>query len=90
MRTLKKGSQNYRILERLKRGTILNVELYQDMNIPKYSSRISELREAGYQVDARQIKDGLWEYSLKGLRWKQGNMFGAINEGATFALPSAP
>lgn len=40
----KRGSQNHRLLERLKEGPVSNREIMR-MYIPKYTGRLSEIRE---------------------------------------------
>ena len=56
--------QNGAILARLKSGIATNVEL-ASISL-KYTARISDIRAAGYEIDARRVKGGLWEYRLAG------------------------
>lgn len=56
------GSQNAAILERLQRGPCTNVELAR-LSL-KYTSRVSDLRKAGYVVDAKRMPGGLTIYTL--------------------------
>lgn len=61
--------QNAVILARLQQGPATNVEL-SDLSL-KYTSRISDLRAAGYRITCRRIRrggpifDGLTEYTLE-------------------------
>jgi hypothetical protein len=57
------ATQNDRILERLKRGPATNVEL-AGISL-KYTSRISDLREAGYAIPPpERVKGGVTIYRL--------------------------
>jgi hypothetical protein len=53
------------ILNRLKRGPAYNGELAK-MAL-KYTQRISEIREAGYVIEATPVdrKTGVWMYELQ-------------------------
>lgn len=51
------------ILERLKRGPAINEELSR-MSL-KYTSRLSDIRKAGYTVQAESMGGGVWRYTLK-------------------------
>jgi hypothetical protein len=60
-------SQNWYILEALQQGKVTNTDLVTGRvgrKIYKYSSRIAELRSAGFPVIAHHLHDGLWEYQL--------------------------
>lgn len=61
----KVGTQNWRLLERLKMGPLTNTQIVRDMNIYNSTGRTSDLRAKGFNVEGRQIRDGLWEYELK-------------------------
>jgi hypothetical protein len=56
------SGQNAAILERLKQGPATNVEL-AGISL-KYTSRISDLRAAGYRVTCRRGNDGVNTYAL--------------------------
>ena len=56
------AGQNKQILERLKRGPATNRELNEI--VFRYSARIFELREVGYNITTTQVKAGLWRYEL--------------------------
>ncbi len=52
------------LLERLQRGAVTNVEIVMDMRIMNATARISELRQAGYRIDAQRGSAGVWTYRL--------------------------
>lgn len=54
--------QNAAILEILRAGIATNTELAR-VSL-KYTARISDIRAAGYEIEARRVKGGLWEYRL--------------------------
>lgn len=56
--------QNLQILQRLKCGPCLNVELAQ-ISL-KYTSRVSDLRAAGYEIECQRLDGGKTLYKLKG------------------------
>jgi Helix-turn-helix domain len=60
----KPGSQAYRLFELLQHGPATNAEIIKDLNIFNYTGRISDLREKGINVVARNIRKGLWEYTI--------------------------
>jgi hypothetical protein len=69
MRTIKAESQNWRMLRELKKHSMTNSD-FVDMNIFKYTSRISELREylrnnGGGDIIAHNQGGGLFRYFLK-------------------------
>jgi len=51
------------ILERLRQGPATNAELAGTSL--KYTSRVSDLRRAGYAIDCERLKDGLTRYTLR-------------------------
>lgn len=57
--------QNLVVLERLRKGSATTRDLIL-MGIAKYTSRISDLRAAGYDVKATRIENGIWKYELMG------------------------
>jgi hypothetical protein len=58
------ATQNQQILARLKRGPATNVEL-AGISL-KYTSRISDLREAGYSIPPpERVKGGVTIYKLE-------------------------
>ena len=58
------GSQNYRILERLRLGPITNYQIVKWFGVLKYTGRLAEIRKAGYKILATKIKGGVWSYQL--------------------------
>ncbi len=64
------GTQNYRILSRLRQGPVTNVEMYdpKKMNIPRYGGRIYDINNAlkpwGFEVEQTTVHKGLREYRL--------------------------
>jgi hypothetical protein len=58
------GTQKYRLLERLRKGPINNSEIVRYYNILNYTGRISEMRQAGFNILASTIKRGLVMYQL--------------------------
>jgi len=60
-------TQSDRILNILQeRGSegVTNVELNRDLGIYRYGARIFDLRRAGYRIDSRQLRTGLWRFTL--------------------------
>lgn len=55
--------QNAAILRRLRQGTASNFELAA-ISL-KYTSRINDLRNAGYRIEAERGSGGVWIYELK-------------------------
>jgi hypothetical protein len=51
------------ILERLRLGPATNAEL--SVISLKYTGRLSDLRKAGYVIDAKRCEGGIWTYTLK-------------------------
>ena len=62
----KRGTQLYRLLERLKQGEATNFELSDStgLNIKSYRARISNLRDAGFNIVKINIRNTLWAYKL--------------------------
>jgi len=58
------SGQNGELLVRLRRGPVTNVEL-QAIGMLKYTSRISDLRKAGYRVTAERVSGGVFVYRLE-------------------------
>jgi hypothetical protein len=58
------GKQQLRLLERLRRGPVTNVECVIDLRIMNTTARVSELRQAGYNVKAHRGSAGVWTYRL--------------------------
>ena len=56
--------QNAAILERLRAGPATNDELAKMSR--KYTSRVSDLRKAGYEVECERLGGGLTQYTLVG------------------------
>lgn len=63
---MQKSTQCNKILTALKESPngITSRDLI-NMNVFKYSSRISELRQAGHNVVAHRVKKSLWRYTLE-------------------------
>jgi len=63
----KQGTQLYNLLERLKIGIATNFELSDStgLNIKSYRARISDLRDAGFNIVKIHIKKSLFAYKLK-------------------------
>jgi hypothetical protein len=64
----KKGSQDFRIYERLLVAPLTNAEIIDELRVFSYTRRISDLREKlkPYLMDvkATRIREGLFEYKL--------------------------
>jgi hypothetical protein len=64
------GTQNRKLYEALCAGPVTNEQIVSDLRILKYTSRISDLREALrphlMDIEATRLNHGLFEYSLKG------------------------
>ena len=60
----KPGTQLFRLFEALEKGPVTNREIITDLNIFKYTGRLSEIRQAGFEVAARKLNGGLWQYKL--------------------------
>jgi hypothetical protein len=58
------GRQCVEILERLKQGPATNAELAAIAL--KYTSRLSQLKQAGHTIIATHVTKGTWQYELKG------------------------
>ena len=64
-------SQTEKLLEYLKKNThrwVYNFEIVQNLNILKYTGRISDLRLKGYKIEAKKFSEagqGVWGYLLK-------------------------
>ena len=60
------GSQNYRILERLKRGPVTNAEMSGEMRILKYTGRLSDIRKKiPHEIVCTPLGNGLNRYTLR-------------------------
>ena len=66
METKTKPTQNQRIIQALRRAGALGITSTDmiGMRIYKYSSRIAELRQDGYNIVATREKGTLWRYNL--------------------------
>ncbi len=60
------GSQNYRLLERLRIGPVSNAEIVHKLRMLKYTGRLSEIRRKGFNVLATKVADkrGVFIYQL--------------------------
>jgi hypothetical protein len=57
-------SQQDRLLARLRVSPVTNIEAMETLRIFNLSARTSELRKAGFNVIAKRLSKGVWEYSL--------------------------
>jgi len=66
----KHGSQNHRVYERLKLGSVTNLEIVTEMKILNSTGRVSDVREFlknhGMDVKARPLGNGCWQYRIAG------------------------
>lgn len=60
------SAQCSRLLDALRKGPLTNVAAMERLRIFNLSARTSELRQAGYEITATRIGNGLFEYTLKG------------------------
>ncbi len=58
------GKQQLRLLDRLRKGPMTNVEGVVELRIMNLTARASELRQAGYRITATRGERGLWTYVL--------------------------
>lgn len=58
------GKQQLRLLDRLRKGPMTNVEAVVELRVMNTTARISELRQAGYDVKATRGAEGVWVYTL--------------------------
>jgi hypothetical protein len=56
--------QCVRLLDRLSVGPMTNVEAVTELRILNLTGRVSELRQAGYDVKAPRGAEGVWTYTL--------------------------
>lgn len=70
----KYNSQNFRVLERVKKGPVTNVEVVHDMKILNSTGRFSDCRKyvRGFGCDIKSIPDepgkgGIFTYKLIGI-----------------------
>jgi len=61
------GTQNYRLLRRLFQGPCSHMEMCDPrrLNIPKYTSRVSDIRGAGIPVPPPEYRGGLRWYHVE-------------------------
>jgi len=57
------GGKTQAVLERLQRGPAYGHDLIA-VGGTRYGARVNDLRKAGYKIDAKFVKDGVWQYSL--------------------------
>lgn len=61
----RKGSQNDRIVRYLLTGKpLLNWQMRELFGCLSHTARISEIREKGFDVMAKELKEGVWQYWL--------------------------
>ena len=53
-----------KLLERLRRGPVTGAEVVRELDIHRVSGRIYDLRQKGYRIDKKRLKDGLYLYWL--------------------------
>lgn len=60
------GSQNYRLLQRFQEGPLTNADMVRKLRIFRYSSRIHDLRQHGYEIIRHEVPDkpGLHVYQM--------------------------
>jgi hypothetical protein len=62
------GTQNHVLLERLRFGPVFNHEIVRELNILKYTGRISEVRKKirsqGFDLVERKIQGDVHEYRI--------------------------
>jgi len=59
-----KLTQNQKILWLLSDGKEHSPKEFIQMNVYKYTSRISDLREEGHEIVARRVKGSFYKYRL--------------------------
>lgn len=59
-------TQSQRIIDALRAGAKTTDYFIDELRIFKYSSRIADLRRKGYVIEAKNIRRGLWRYTLVG------------------------
>ena len=60
-----KMSQKSQVLAMLKAGKVTTAEFIQTPPLgAEYRARISELRRDGHRIEARKVRNGMWEYEL--------------------------
>jgi hypothetical protein len=64
----RRSANTLRVLDRLKRGPATNAELIEIGGFNAVRSRIPELREDGWIVEAECVNKGLYRYTLKGMK----------------------
>jgi len=78
-----KGTQNHALLERLRIGPVMNHEIVLELNILKYTGRISEVRKKirpqGFDVAGRKIRGGVHQYRLTVSRNERNEKGGELN-----------
>lgn len=57
------GGKTLAVLEHLRRGPAHGHDLMASGGT-RYGARINDLRKAGYKIDAKHVRDGIWLYSL--------------------------
>lgn len=58
------SKQCRKLLERLQRGPLTNMDAVTELRILNLTARVSEIRQAGYDVRATRVDGGLFSYSL--------------------------
>jgi len=59
----RRGKNEQRVLDRLRQGPATTLELVAVGGI-RATGRVSDLRKAGFTINAEHVKDGLWRYRL--------------------------
>lgn len=55
------------VLNMLKAGSVTTARFCSTMGLAsEYRRCVSDLRRKGYQIDATRLREGCWEYELKG------------------------
>ena len=59
-----KQKQLHKLFNRLLEGPVTNNEIIKELNIFNYTGRLSDIRKAGYMVEAKRVYRGLYKYIL--------------------------
>ncbi len=63
----KKPTHKEKVLHALKtHKTVSNTYFNEVLHIYRYSARVDDLRNEGYEIESKHIKGGVWEFTLKG------------------------
>jgi len=71
-------TQKEKILNRLKQGTVTNIELNDTCF--RYGARIHDLKQSGHDIRSRRVKQGVWEFWLANGEPKASKLMKMHNE----------